>query len=72
MMRATAPVHAQKMAAAIRWADQDHGQKQPILLAINADSGHGGGVGIDTVADQTARQYGFLASQIGLTPPQSE
>ncbi|MEC8276794.1 MAG: prolyl oligopeptidase family serine peptidase, partial [Myxococcota bacterium] len=68
----TAPVHAQKMAAAIRWADQDHGQKQPILLSINADSGHGGGVGIDTVADQTARQYGFLAAQIGLTPPTTE
>lgn len=68
----TAPVHAQKMAAAIRWADQDYGQKQPILLAINADSGHGGGVGIDTVADQNARQYGFLANQIGLVPPSQE
>ena len=60
----TDPVHARKFAAAVRWADADKGQKQPILLHLQGDSGHGGGVTIDTRADQTARHYGFLMSQI--------
>jgi len=65
----TDPIHAMKFSAAARWADADHGDEEPILLHIQSDSGHGGGVGIDTQADQVARHYGFLMAQIGLTAP---
>ena len=65
----TDPVHARKFAAAIRWADADNGQKQPIMLHIQSDSGHGGGVNIDAQIDQNARHYGFLMENIGLKVP---
>ena len=64
----TDPAHARKFAAAVRWADSDFGMEEPILLHIQSDSGHGGGVTIDTRVDQTARHYGFLMSQVGLVP----
>ncbi|MCB9795612.1 MAG: S9 family peptidase [Alphaproteobacteria bacterium] len=64
----TDPVHARKFFAAVRWADVDHGAEQPILLSIQGESGHGGGVTIDTKADQTARNYGFLMHQLGMSP----
>ncbi len=66
----TNPAHARKFYAALRWADADHGTKQPILLHIQSDSGHSGGVTIDTVADQTSRHMAFLMSQIGLEVPE--
>jgi prolyl oligopeptidase len=65
----TDPVHARKFAAAVRWADADRGTEEPILLHIQSDSGHGGGVTIDAQADQTARHYGFLMAQIGMEVP---
>ena len=68
----TDPVHARKFAAAARWADADHGAAQPILLHIQGDSGHGGGVTTDTRADQTARHTAFLMEAIGLEAPAAE
>jgi prolyl oligopeptidase len=65
----TDPIHAMKFAAAVRAADRDLGSEEPILLHIQADSGHGGGVTIDTRADQSGRHYGFLMEQIGLSAP---
>ena len=65
----TAPVHARKFMAAAQWADTDHGTEEPILLHIQSDSGHGGAVTIDQSADQSARHYGFLMSQIGMEAP---
>ncbi|MCB9761208.1 MAG: S9 family peptidase [Alphaproteobacteria bacterium] len=66
----TDPAHARKFAAAVRWADADHGLEEPILLSIQGASGHGGGVTIDTRADQYSRNYGFLMQQLGMTPPE--
>ena len=62
----TDPAHARKFAAAVRYADEDHGSKEPILLHIQGDSGHGGAVTIDQSADQYSRNYAFLMEQIGL------
>ena len=62
----TDPAHARKFAAAVRFADEDHGSKEPILLHIQGDSGHGGAVTIDQSADQYSRNYAFLMEQIGL------
>jgi len=68
----TDPVHARKFAAAARWADADRGAAQPILLHIQGDSGHGGGVTIDTRADQTARHTAFLMHAIEMQAPSVE
>jgi len=65
----TDPAHARKFAAAARWADADHGQKQPILLHIQDESGHGAGVTIDRAADQYSRHFGFLMAQLGMKAP---
>ncbi len=65
----TDPLHARKFAAALMWADADHGDGEPIYLVTDRDSGHGGGVTIDTQVAQTARTYGFLMAQIGLQAP---
>jgi len=62
----TDPAHARKFAAAVRFADEDHGSEQPILLHIQGDSGHGGAVTIDQSADQYSRHYAFLMEQIGM------
>jgi prolyl oligopeptidase len=63
----TDPAHARKFAAAVRFADEDHGSEEPILLHIQGDSGHGGAVTIDQNADQYSRHYAFLMAQIGMT-----
>ncbi|MCP4655639.1 MAG: S9 family peptidase [bacterium] len=65
----TDPAHARKFAAAARWADADHGRKQPIVLHIQDESGHGSGVTIDRAADQTSRHFGFLMEQLGMKAP---
>jgi len=65
----TDPVHAMKFSEAARWADADRGEEEPILLHIQSESGHGGGVGVDVQADQVARHYGFLMARIGLDAP---
>ncbi len=65
----TAPAHARKFFAALRWADADHGTRQPILLHIQDQSGHSGAVTIDMQADQVSRHMAFLMEQIGLQVP---
>ncbi|MEQ1505191.1 MAG: prolyl oligopeptidase family serine peptidase [Myxococcota bacterium] len=65
----TDPAHARKFMAAVQWADADHGAEEPILLEVQGDSGHGGGVTIDTRADQISRSQGFLMHQVGLDAP---
>ena len=65
----TDPVHARKFAAAVRAADVDHGMKQPILLHLQADSGHGGAVTLDQRADQASRHDAFMMHQLGMKTP---
>jgi len=65
----TVPLHARKFAAALRWADQDHGTAEPILVHIQRASGHGGAVTIDKQIKQTSRGLGFLMHQVGMTAP---
>ena len=63
----TDPIHAIKFAAQARYNDQDHGQREPIFLIIRGDTGHQGGVGLETQAQQYAQSYSYLMSQVGLT-----
>ena len=62
-------MHARKFGAALQWADWDNGERPPIFIEVQRDSGHGGGVTIDTSVQQTARSTGFLMEQIGLQAP---
>jgi prolyl oligopeptidase len=63
----TDPVHARKFYAAIKEATSS---EKPVLLKVYGESGHGGGVTIDTKVDQTADQYGFLMWQLSMSPPE--
>jgi prolyl oligopeptidase len=65
----TDPVHARKLAARVAHVDADGGRVRPILLEIQEDSGHGGAVQLDTLADQTSRHFAFLMDRVGLQPP---
>jgi prolyl oligopeptidase PreP (S9A serine peptidase family) len=65
----TDPVHARKFFAAIQHADRDHGQVRPMLLHVQAASGHHGAVTIDQQADQTSRDHAFLMAAVGLETP---
>lgn len=67
----THPAHARKFWAALVHADVDHGGVRPLLLHIQQSSGHHGAVTIDRRADQSARDFGFLASHVGLSTPSS-
>ena len=68
----TDPVHALKFVAQARYTDIDHGQSQPIFLQVRSDSGHGGGVGIQTQAKQYAQSYAYVMNQLGLNPLQEK
>jgi prolyl oligopeptidase len=65
----TDPVHARKFAAAVRWADADHGREQPVFFHLQDEAGHGGPVTIDAQADFTSRHYAFLMSELGMETP---
>ena len=63
------PAHARKFAAALQWADADHGEEEPIYLSLQRESGHGGGVTIATQVEQQSRIMAFLMQQLGMTTP---
>jgi prolyl oligopeptidase len=63
------PAHARKFAAALQWADADHGDEDPIYLSLQRDSGHGGGVTIATQVEQQSRIMAFLMQQLGMSTP---
>lgn len=62
----THPLHARKMAAALQAASGSDPDKQPVLLWVDRDSGHGGGkprhIQIRDIADQRL----FMMWQLGM------
>ncbi|MBN2724346.1 MAG: S9 family peptidase [Deltaproteobacteria bacterium] len=58
------PMHARKFTAAIQWASVS---KNPVILRINAKSGHGGGDKISKRIKNTAEEYAFLMLELGMT-----
>jgi len=58
-------LHARKMAARMQAADGGGG---PILLIVQGDSGHGGGVTLTTQIEQDAEGQSFLMDQLGMRP----
>lgn len=57
------PLHAKKFAAALQ---NNLGQKNPILLYINYDSGHGSGQSTDQLIDYYEFRYRFMMRQLGM------
>lgn len=61
----TDPLHARKFGARLQAASAGGG---PILVDVQRASGHHGAVSIGERAAHTADAFGFLMSQVGLTP----
>lgn len=61
------PLHAKKMAARLQHDTAGNPDKEPILLWVDFDSGHGAGKSFDMQVRDTADTYLFLARQLGLT-----
>ena len=57
------PLHAKKFAAALQ---NNLGQKDPILLYINYDSGHGSGQSTDQLIDYYEFRNRFMMCQLGI------
>ncbi len=58
-----APMHAQKMAAALQWATSSD---RPVLLRTDHAAGHGVGKPISKVADEYTDLYSFVLWQLGV------
>ncbi|MBM2813902.1 MAG: peptidase, family, catalytic domain protein [Ignavibacteria bacterium] len=57
------PLHAKKFAAALQ---NNPGQKNPILLFIDFDSGHGSGQSVKQMTDNIELEWRFLMNEIGV------
>lgn len=57
------PLHAKKFVAALQ---NNEGQKDPVLLYVHYDSGHGTGKPISQVIDETLVEWRFMMNQLGM------
>ena len=60
------PLHARKMAARLQAATSSDPKKEPILLWVEGDVGHGSGKPVNMRRRDTADQLAFFAWQLGL------
>jgi prolyl oligopeptidase len=60
------PLHARKMAAALQSASASDPDRDPILLWVDRETGHGQGKPLATRIREAADQLGFMAWQLGL------
>jgi prolyl oligopeptidase len=60
------PMHARKMAAALQSATSS---TNPILLRVEAQSGHGGGDQVKKTIEYGTDIWGFLIHELGARPP---
>lgn len=58
-----APLHAKKFVAALQ---NNVGQRNPIMLYMDYDSGHGSGKSTEQTIDDIAFQYRFIMNQLGM------
>ncbi|MEM7349399.1 MAG: prolyl oligopeptidase family serine peptidase [Acidobacteriota bacterium] len=66
------PLHARKMAARLQAATANDTDKEPILLWVEGDVGHGGGKPLALRERDAADVLGFMAWQLGLSWPQAK
>jgi prolyl oligopeptidase len=60
------PMHARKFVAAVQNAVPD--AAHPVYLRIEANAGHGGADGVAAAIQAQADIWGFVMSQLGVTP----
>jgi prolyl oligopeptidase len=60
------PMHARKFVAKMQ---ADSGDSNPILLRLEAESGHGGGDQVKKTIEMGTDVWGFLIHELGATPP---
>ena len=58
------PLHAKKMVAILQ---ENNTANTPIMLRVNRDSGHGGGVTIDSQIRQFSESKAFIMKQLGMS-----
>ena len=59
-------LHARKMAARVQAMTTSDPAERPVLLWVEREAGHGGGMPLEMRIERTADQYIFLANQLGL------
>lgn len=61
------PLHSYKYIASLQheWGNKRK-QKNPLILKTKKSTGHGHGKSLDKIINETAEQYAFIASSIGL------
>ena len=57
------PLHAKKFVAALQ---NNPGQKNPIMLYMNFDSGHGSGKSTQQLIDEQAFRWRFMMGALGM------
>ncbi|MBN2385173.1 S9 family peptidase [bacterium] len=65
----TDPLHARKMVARLQQATSSD---EPVLLLIQRDAGHLGGVTIDSFIEQYALEFAFLMDKLGMEAPRAK
>jgi prolyl oligopeptidase len=58
------PAHSFKFAAELQ---QKHGGKNPVLIRIQTNAGHGAGKPTSMVIEELADRWAFLASELGMS-----
>ena len=62
----TDPLHARKFAAELQRAQGRDQERNPILLQVEANAGHGAGKPVGKVVESEADKWIFLESQLGM------
>lgn len=61
------PLHSYKLIAEIQHVlGNDPKQKNPLLIKIDTESGHGGGKPTSKRIEESAQEYGFIAKMLGV------
>lgn len=60
------PLHARKMAALMQYTAQHNGDRDPVLLWVDQDGGHGGGKPLDLRVRDVADGRMFIMWQLGM------
>ena len=57
------PLHAKKFVAALQ---NNPGQKNPVMLQVNYDSGHGSGKSTAQLIDESTREWQWVMNELGM------
>jgi len=58
------PLHAKKFVAALQ---NNEGQKDPVMLYVHYDGGHGPGKPISLIIEENLVEWRFMMNELGMT-----